>query len=258
MLYVLYASYVSIDKSDSLTLLWFLPVLFSCTVLYLMFRCMLRERFSLWMKLALALVCFAGAYFLPKLELGYPMGLNVAVTAFGFLLLGNVCFPLLRRCEARIVSLRRAAGAALTGTVMLLSGGVGFVCAHYNSAYVKRLLMADARYGHYGLFLAGAIVGLVFVSAAVLFLRALPLKRAGSLLSYLGRNSFAVYVLHKPVVMIMRSVFRKFAVPAPVEVTVTCLIAVAASCLVSILLERYAPVLLGRGTAVKAERGSKA
>ena len=137
---------------------------------------------------------------------------------------------------------------------MLLAGCGSYVCAYYNSAYVERLLMADARYGHYGLFLAGALLGLVFLCAAAFFLELLPLKIAGRVLGYLGRNSFAIYVLHKPVVVILRSVFRMITVPAPVEVIATCAVAVAVSCLGNVLLLRYAPVLLGRRQTAEGAR----
>ena len=246
VVYILYASYNSLEECGSLGALWFLPVMFLGIVFYMICQYLFKDRFSVGLKLAIMLICLIAVRFLPRLRLGYPMGLNIAILAFAFVLLGNVCFPLLKKYDTFVTSANSIVGLLMTASIMVICGVGVYVCTVFNAPFVKAVLVADSRYGNYWVFLLGAIFGIGFTCAFAILLEQVKWKKLGQVLSYLGQNSFAIYILHKPVVAIMRVVFARLSVPSWVALIVTCIVAVSSSCLAGAILNRYAPVLLGR------------
>lgn len=250
--WIIYGSYTSLDKSGTATILWFLPVMFLSVLFYELLCFLLRDKMTSLVKLVVAALSFAVARVLPTIELGYPLSFNVAFTGFGFLLLGNVCFPLIQSFYTFLLSKGKALQICIPGALAVASCVVTGLLNNGNIPYIASVLMADARYGHYGLFLLASLTGLVFVTAAAILLERLPLGRVRGAISYLGQNTFAVYTLHKAVIQVMRMVFRHIAVPSWAALVITCAIALAASCLGGWAINRYAPVLVGKRTTDRA------
>ncbi len=138
---IIYGSYPMLKAAHSYeSPLWFLPVLFITIVLFFFCRFIFQKSFSIPIKLCTACCAFLVAGFLPKVEIGYPFGINVSIAAFGYLLMGNICFPYLQQIRRFLDGKENKLKICLllVGTVVL---GVGsYLLCRLNSQYVDHVL----------------------------------------------------------------------------------------------------------------------
>ena len=199
------------------------------------------------MRRPLAASTFVIAAVLPVLKRGYPWNVNVSFCAFGFLLLGNILFPAINALYRRISGINRGAGIA----VCLLLTAVTFAGTFlYNVNFHggKGLVnTARANYGTFPLYLMSAVIGSLFIMALAFTLDMLLPKGKGDIMSFIGRNTFTIYVTHKPFVQILfKRVFTIFPAPVPVILIVTCIGTLLICSVLTVPLDRYLPVLTGK------------
>ena len=239
---IMYGSYRMIVSSGSSRVLWFLPVQFICLVMYNSLRLVFQEKFKTPVKLAAMAAVFGVGFLLPQISRGYPWGFNSAFAALGFMLMGNVAYPLMHRLRQFIMK-----------TKVGLPVGILTACAAFAGTQFYRLntapvSMATGKYGNPALFLIAAVSGIIFAVTSAMIIEKLcfPIIKRG--LSYIGRNTFSIYILHLPSVKLAEMLFKRVPMPSWAELTVTCVIAISFSLIGGRVISMFAPALLGNNT----------
>ena len=243
---ILYGSHQSLRSANTLSSLWFLPVLFEATGLFVFSQLVFKERLNVPVKLFLVAVSLGIAMVLPKFRHGYPWCLDVSFAAFGFLLIGNLLFPFIQRIQ-RVGCVSRK-GVTLWFLIAFLAFA-GSLLYYLNTPKLGIILMADARYGNFLLFALVACLGIVSVLFASILLdyffpQNFPVKF--DILSFLGKNTLCVFVVHKPIIKMFKSIFLRFSVPDGIALIVTCAGTVAGCCLIALFINRHFPEMVGK------------
>ena len=239
---ILYGSHQTLSSAGSLTSLWFLPTLFVATAMFLLARITLKQKLTVPVKLILASVSFCIAAFLPKIRYGYPWGVNLAFSAFGFLLLGNVLFPLIRRFSKAAAGKK---GVPLCAALVLSTAAASLLYRLNvpDSGYIN---MANAVYGNYLLFLLSAMIGIaLLLSVSVLIDRLLPVGKRDPL-AFVGQNTMCVFAAHKAGIKAFVKLFEIIRVPSALALAVTCVGTAVVCCPIAVFLNRYLPTMVGR------------
>lgn len=253
---ILYGSHQTLGSADTLTSLWFLPVLFLAMVLFAVSRLVFGKRFRLPVKLVLAAVFLAAGNLLPKYIHGYPWGANLTLQAFGFLMLGNALFPTLQRVREKM---NGRSGLGIAVLVLCLSFAATLLY-RWNVPAGGYINVANAEFGSYPLFVLLACVGIAFLLALSMVLdRLLPERQTGlaGFLVFFGKNTMCVFATHKLFIRVFKRLFAAVQVPEAVALIVSCLGTMAACCLVALFLNRYLPTLAGRVPDRIPEKGNK-
>ena len=253
LLLILYGSHKSLLKADTLSSLWFLPVLFDAMAFLLLAQMALKERLNLPVKVCLCVVSFCIAPFLPHFGPGYPWCLDVAFAAFGFLLMGNILHPLILRVQRASESSGRVLSIWFAVAVATLAATVLFKLSNPQFGVA---LMAEARYGNFLLFLLASFLETAFVlSASILLDRLVPkdVSPKVDLLAFIGKNTLCVLVVHKPFIKACHAVFRRIHVPDAIALTVTFAVTAMASCLLALFIHHFFPALVGKTPCGKRE-----
>ena len=240
---ILYGSHQTLTSAGSLTSLWFLPVLLEATAMFLAANWILKNRFNGISKLILIPLTFLIAFYLPKFKYGYPMGINLAFYAFGFLLLGNLCAPAI--ASFRNKQLNRghdtiwwciAAVGALIGTFL-------YKLNLPNGSYVNT---ANAEYGSVPIFLIAAMCGILFIMAVSILLDIVCSSHLLKNLVYIGQNTLGFFVTQKPIIRIFQSIFNRVKMPTAVELIITWICTVFLCYMLVMILNKYIPVIVGK------------
>ena len=247
LLKIAYGSHVMLIKAGSLTSLWFLPVLFVSLTLFTVFNCILKDKFNMAVKLVLSGLSFATAAFIPNKTNGYPWGVDVAVTAFGFLILGSALYPLV---QAAYQSLNKGTKGKIICAIVLVLAATSTMTYKLNLPYLSQasVLMAEARYGNYLLFLLTSFLGILFMLAFSVFLDLILKRRGviGGILTYIGMNTMTIFVVHKPIIRVFRKVFQLIHAPEVIGVTLTVILTTAVCCVIAKILDRFVPTMIGK------------
>ncbi|MBR3016531.1 MAG: acyltransferase [Clostridia bacterium] len=237
---IIYGSYQMIGSSGSSRVLWFLPVMFLCFVMYICCRLVFQNRFSTAAKITMIAITFGIAFLLPKLERGYPWGINSAFSAFGFLLMGNLTFPLLQRFHQ--YGSRSRAGLC----VGIVAACISFAGTQFYRLNLAPVSMATGKYGNVALFLIVAVSGIIFTAVIAVLIDQLPFLKLKGYISYIGRNTFSIFVLHLLGVRIAEILFHRVHMPNWAGLILACVVAIAVSLTGNWVISRFAPVLLGK------------
>lgn len=242
---ILYGSYKALADAGTLTSLWFLPVLFVATALFLLAQLVFGNHLKLPLKLLLTVLAFAIGELLPERSYGYPWCCNVAFTALGFLLLGNMAFPAIMRFQKAVSAEKRSVWLCALFAVF---GFAGTLLYRFNIPEDGFIHMARAHYGSLSLFLLTGCMGIVFsVAVSILLDRFLPAdSRFSRALSFLGQNTLCVFATQKPIIRVFREIFKRIQVPAAAALLVTCIGTAFGCCMIALFLNRYLPTMVGK------------
>lgn len=226
-------------RANSLTSLWFLPVLFLAYMILEVVFLLCNKKYYRW-KIGLAgVTCFLIGTFLPHWDkYGDFWGSDIAFVAVSFMMLGYGVRPLfdrLQRTHIGIINL-----VAVFGIILFLIG------VRFNTTSVGYVLMANAIYGNPLLFVVGAIGGsLVVIALAAVISRIRIGKRA---VIYIGQNTLGIFLVHKPIVEAGRIISSKLGMNynTPVLFIIISLIGVCVSSIVVYVISYFAPVLVGK------------
>ena len=108
------------------------------------------------------------------------------------------------------------------------------------------VLMANSIYGNPFLFVFISLIGSVMVISFSMLLQCV--KQDQKLLPYIGRNTLGIFILHKPVVELLRKVVTKlhFDYNHPVCLFVIPVVTLCVVLPVLYVIQRYAPFLFGK------------
>ena len=235
---IAYGSHWSLIHAASLSSLWFLPVMFLAVCLLRIVCCKVRViRETYWAKIVLAIVLIVFSYLLPDFKHGCPWGMNIALCACGFVVLGSV-FRLLYE------NLLKKHYSSLVYAVLAVVGGLGTLLYKFNIPECGYINMAESVYGNILIFLSVAIWGGVLVSNVSVLLE--KSSRLSKLLGYIGRNSLIIFVTHRPILNVFGHLFEVMELNLGVELIITLIGTVAVSCIAGAIIEKFAPVLCGK------------
>lgn len=192
----------------------------------------------------LAIPMLAVGFLLPKLEKGYPWGLDISFVTAGFILLGiSLREPILLFAQSKgwvLVLLTVASTALLVcGTIM-------------RGDSLDLVLMCRNDYGNLFWFILNTISG----SATVLGISMLifRISREGirpfstKVITYIGQHTMGVYLLHKNLQLELIIPWINTWLAGP-QLLVACIatgISLVAALLLCAVIERYVPQLLGQ------------
>ena len=256
LLYILYGSHQSLGNAHTLTSLWCIPPLFLAMVLFSLCRLTFKDKLNVPVKLILAAVFLAVGGILPKLSKGYPWGVNLVPTAFGFIMLGNALFPSLERMRQKLEG-RRGLAILIAGTVICFAGTFLYRFNIPGNGYIN---MANAIYGNYFLFLLVAFIGTAFMVFISLTLdRTLSEKSTAArrFFTFFGGSTMCTFATHKLFIRGFEALFNAVHVPYVVELIVTSVGTIAACFLAALLITRYLPILAGRVPDRSAKQQNK-
>lgn len=243
---ILYGSHFTLGKAGSLTSLWYLNTLFVALLYFEASKLLFKDKLKLPVKIGLMAVAFVVFSILPNFRYQYPWNLNVALFAFGSLLLGNVLFPVITAFKRKIDALDRWKGVAVCVAVIALTFA-GTLLYRFNIPEGRRYLEpSEGIFGNVFLSVVVTLFGLLCtVALSILLDIVLPKKEA--VLSFIGKNTLCILVVHKPLVRILfKDVFRIIHVPDPIVLIVTCVGTLAISCGIALFINRFIPFMVGR------------
>lgn len=177
-------------------------------------------------------------YSLPNLNIGYPFCIDIAMTAIVFIILGYVCRNLFRRFSVENnIQMIQVVLLVIVVTI------IGVVAILKNDIEIGYVLMANGNCGNYMLFLISALTGIFVVSIlTILFGKKIRGKYA-TIFSYIGQNTFVIFAVHKPLIMLFEKVFNKIDCYSIIQLIITIVFVIAFSCLISKLMNKYTKIL---------------
>lgn len=178
-------------RAVSLSSLWYFPVLFIAGIIVQMIIQIIEKPLY---KAGCVLCLFVLGFIAPHLEFGDPFGVDIALVAAGFVLLGNM---IQSQVNKKYIFLFPICLIALITGIYLNQPGLGYV------------LMANAEYGNPIFFLLGAVGGAGIIIICARWGERIAHKRV---LLQIGQNTLGIFVIHKPVVQCFVGICNKFSI----------------------------------------------
>lgn len=234
LLYLSYGSYDSIIRAGSLSSLWFFPTMFVSVCMMEVFQ-KLGFVDSFVKQFCSILLCVFISLLFPKIGMGYPFNINVAFMGLVFMILGY--------------SLKKVAEKLRTKKVELLFVCAGFGCGTMvymlNPVEVGYVLMAKLEIGNIVLFLIPAVSGCLMFLAFSICVEKWGQMWIKSILVFLGRNTIAIFAVHKPIISLFEKIFVRVSIPQFLQlvITVAGVAVIASGC--AIVIKKTIPILVG-------------
>lgn len=238
---IVYGTRETLIAAESLTSLWFLPVMF-LAFLYAEIILAISSKAGKHQTVAEVagiVVCFLIGFILPHNgTYGDPWGLDVAFIAAAFMLLGMLA-------REGIDLIKKEAWMAVAAAIACV---VFIVTVRFSSSPVGYVLMANAEYGNPFIFVVNAVAGSLLIITLSSLISAL-FKRT-RLLQWIGTRTLGIFVVHKPIVELSRSITTKVGLSfdnAGIVFIITLITLVISGVIVS-LIEHIIPEIIGLKT----------
>ena len=237
LILLLYGTRETLVLAESLSSLWFLPVLFLAFMISDVVLMLLGwiGKYMDGIVFSGAAVCFLIGLLLPHQPVyGDPWGADIAFVAAGFMLLGTIIFHWINR------------NANSSGKIVVaIAACVIFVFSiRYSSSSVGYVLMGNADYGNPVVFIINSMAGSLFV-VMVCFLA--PRVHRFRILQWIGARTMGIFIVHKPIVNAVKTIATEVIINSDniVALGVVTLISLAASCVAVALIEHIIPEIIG-------------
>lgn len=243
--YLLYGSQSTFRRAESLTSLWFLPCMFLAICAFEIIQQVLmgsKHR-------SLALLCISAVFasiglFLPHFSIGYPWSADVAFLAVSYMIWGYLTADHFESLTDK------KSGRTFLFLLLSLLLSLTFIL-NLSHASFNNVDLAGRQFGNGALYLINAVSGSSFVLLlAILLCKARPIAE---FLSYLGRNTMPIFILHKPMVRLFNSLGSKVGLPAMITVIISVIIATGVSLFVHLLTKRILPIAFGESHRRRTE-----
>lgn len=248
---VLYGSWAVLRNTETLSSLWFLPVLFLART-YLEAMMHLSWKFH-WDARKVAIVCtllfFVVGMVIPHNNgedgIGMPWGFDIAFVAAAFMLLGYLGKPYLEKLAALNNWIKLAIAG---GSFLILLIGIHF--ADYSETH-PFMLMANAEFGSPVLCVVNGIIGSLSVIMIAQIIGGFFHNKNWAFYGWIlliGANTMGIYLIHKPFLQGLYDYTINVAPDAPyfLRAIVLAIIAIAFSVLLIAVLSKYIAEILGR------------
>lgn len=190
-----YGSWKSLTNAETLTSLWYIPCLYLVRIeVHLLFQLFKKLKTNILVSAVISsVIAFAIGFLLPYNDVrGYFWCFDISFVALGFVLLGFASKGLFDKlCSAQ----------TLWHILGVIISTIGFAAGCLiPKEKLSLVLMCDNVYGNIPLFFWNAFWG----SMIVMFLSMVISKyvdrfKLSKQIIYIGQNTFAIYLLHKPI-----------------------------------------------------------
>lgn len=242
---ILYGTRETLIAAESLTSLWFLPVMFLAFLLCEGALQITNRLKTPWIGILISTVILAIIGFLcPHHPVyGNPWGIDIAFIAASFMLIG-----MLARAGIEKLSDAKYQAVALTVCTVLF-----IVTVRFSSSSVGYVLMANAEYGNVIVFFLCALFG----SATVLMLSRLITGKFTRWLQPIGQKTLGIFLVHKPVVELGRSIVVRLgsSFDHPIFTILITAVALTVSYIIVTIIQMIIPDIVG--LKCETERGRK-
>ena len=231
---ILYGTRETLIAAESLTSLWFLPVMF---LAYLFCEGVLPAGWlkNKWMGIVMSIVAFAVIGFLcPHYPVyGDPWGFDIAFIAAAFMLIGM----LIRACLDKLSNIKYQIVALIISTALFI------IIVRFSGSSVGYVLMANAEYGNILVFFLCALVG----SSMILALSCLIAGKYTRWLQPVGQKTLGIFLVHKPIVELGRSIVVRmgFSFDHPIFIMIITAVALSASYIIVTIIQMIIPEIVG-------------
>lgn len=247
----LYGSWIVLRDLNTLSSLWFLPVLFLArTYVELLMNLSWKFRWNARTTMIVsAAVFYVVGMVIPHNNtgdgIGMPWGFDIAFVAAAFMLIGALAEPLLKKMST--ISNWIKLGIAGGCLILLL---VGMHYAEYSETH-PFMLMANAEYGSPLLCLLNGLTGSLMVVMLAQILSSFFHTKNWALYAwilYIGQNTMGIYLIHKPFLQGLYNHTINVAPDMPylIRAIILAVIAIAFSLFLIAVLSKYSGEILGR------------
>lgn len=245
--YILYGTRWSLNEACTNTILWFSPCLFSSRVvveLILWFSTKFKIHRKVFATIA-AVILFVLGFTLPVPEMQLPFGLSQAPIAAGFMLIGYALKGIMDKFHN---------SGILMHLIVLVISSVAFYIGVFVIEGQELVSMFVCTYGDPIRFLCNAFSGCIMIMSISSLIAKIPENAFGdrihTFLSWLGRSTMGIYLLHSPIVRnligpFMENVFGIARLTLAGGI-ISGTIGLAISCVLMAIIERYIPQLFGK------------
>ena len=237
-----YGSQQAYSTANSLTSIWFLPVMFLSVCLtelmmslYANIEDERKRNTVIIMSIALLPVITIA---LPKIGIGYPGGANLVPIATSFILLGYLINES-SLCE-KIKKMRIVTTLAITVILAALTA----VLTYFNlpNITIHNVDMAGAHFGNPLLYMVTAMLGIVMMLTMTKII--VKMSKA-AWWTFIGSNTLGIFLVHKPLVIILCQLSSEIGLGAWPMSFVCSLVVVALSIPVLYMINKYIPQIIG-------------
>jgi len=240
---ILYGTRETLIAAESLTSLWFLPVMFLAFMICEVVLQIARRLKKQWIGILIGIVVTSIIGFIcPHHPVyGDPWGFDIAFIAAAFMLVGMIA----RTGIAKLSNVRYQIAS------LIISAALFVIFARFSGSSVGYVLMANAEYGNVLVFFLCALVG----SAMVLALSCLIAGKHTRWLQRVGHKTLGIFLVHKPIVELGRSIVSRmgFSFDRPVFIIIITAVALAVSYITVTIIQMIIPEIVGLKR--KTERG---
>ena len=241
--FILYGTRETLINAESLTSLWFLPVMFLAFLLSELILQIAGKSEKPNLVIATGIIGTAVIGFLiphyPKY--GDPWGIDIAFIATSFMLIGFFLRKGIKKLTNKTAQL----------TVLITSLLLFIVLVRYSDSSVGYVLMANAVYGNAFVFFGCALSGSIAVIMASNMMTRFRLKGFQTI----GQKTLGIFVVHKPLVELGRSLVTKmgYSFDETVFVLIITVVALIVSYITVTIIQMIIPEIIG--LKHKTERG---
>ena len=246
--FVLYGSQKSFVASGSLSSLWFLPCMFlACFMFELLMIFQINRK--PWMQIIFAIFFSIIGFFISHIyrpQYGWLWSIDVAFMATSFILWGNVLKGVFDKISTKFsISICRFVYAC----IFILASILLIFTYRFNLPYLKisNVDLASGSYGNYFLFILDALAGSIAILSISKLIEILFHFR---FLQSIGKTSMAIFILHKPILLLLTSFLQNqavfgFLLPNTLIVFISVFIAFFFSYILGLFIRYYFPWMLG-------------
>lgn len=236
---LLYGSWEMLLEINSLSSLWFLPVLFLASafselILWTLHKLKRQKCIILLLSILLLII---GCHVPHNSNYGWPLGFDIAIVATAFMLIGFLI-------KSYMVILTKS---KYTNFLVLMGSVSTFLIL--NKKYIITVNMCEAYYENIFLFVIYALLGAIAVLAAAILIEtcSLPCR----VLSYVGQSTLGILVVHKPIVRYGKTIISEMNLSGNNIIVALCVVALAGeliSIIITALIGKISPVIVGKAS----------
>ena len=244
MALILYGTRETLVAAESLTSLWFLPVLFLAFLLTEVFLQFISKTKKQWTSISLGIFVFViiGFVFPHLPQYGDPWGLDIAFVAASFMLVGMLA----KKGIEQLQIMPKMRIIALLSNLLLFA-----VLVHYSNSSVGYVLMANAEYGNVIQFYICALSG----SAMVLMISSFLSDIHIGWLQSIGQKTLGIFLVHKPFAELGRSIITKigFRFDNPIFIILITAVTLFVSYIIVTIIQMIVPEIIGQKRKIERE-----
>ncbi len=227
--YLMFGSYETLSRANTLTSLWFLPAMFFGILLTQLIFKFLKKDYQRIIAIIFFTVC---GVLIPNIAIGYPLCIDVAILTVPFILFGFYFEKIMVGKSDAIMIILTIVGLALTMLYRL-----------NDVQQSSNVLMARRYIGNPILFFVVAVGGCFMVYGIS---RLLDRENTRPIISFIGKNTLAIFAVHKPLIVICEKIFNHVYAPWYLALLLSVIITLSASCVLVLFINSFIPILNGR------------